>query len=208
MSEILKTLRNGGHIIKLQRKEYVLYSGLLAIAHENGLESIESTLLHWDHGERSAVFRATVKGARGTFQGHGDADPSNVNRGMAGATLRMAETRAICRALRCYLGIGMTAAEELPGKDNQPEPVALAPAPRPRSDMPVEDAIKETTIPRPPQFWEHIKEISPRIVWADILRLCDDKKQPYPHEWSQERRAGFVAKLKAGKFPTIWAPGA
>ena len=29
--------------------------------------------------------------------------------------IRMAETRAVARALRFYLGIGMTAREELPG---------------------------------------------------------------------------------------------
>lgn len=102
--------------VTLQRKEYVLYRGLLRLAHENGLESTCTKLHTYDPANNRAIVTATVTGTRGSYTGIGDADTGNVKRGMDGAVIRMAETRAICRALRVYLGIGMTAAEELPGE--------------------------------------------------------------------------------------------
>jgi hypothetical protein len=45
--------------------------------------------------------------------GHGDADPSNVSSLMHGAEMRIAETRAVNRALRKAYGIGLCSVEEL-----------------------------------------------------------------------------------------------
>ena len=45
--------------------------------------------------------------------GHGDADPSNVSFMVRGAELRIAETRAVNRALRKAYGIGLCSVEEL-----------------------------------------------------------------------------------------------
>jgi hypothetical protein len=61
------------------------------------------------------VFMATVyksPGSRG-FVGHGDADPSNVSSLVHGAEMRVAETRAVNRALRKAYGIGLCSVEEL-----------------------------------------------------------------------------------------------
>jgi len=112
---------NDDDVQRLQGKPYVLYKALLRLAHENGVESIITDLVSYDAKENRAIMYATVTGLRGTFTGYGDADPSNVNRNIAKATIRMAETRAKGRALRDYLGIGMTAAEELPGRDSEPQ---------------------------------------------------------------------------------------
>lgn len=63
----------------------------------------------------SWVFRAIVfKGpsCKG-FVGYGDADPSNVSSRMHGSELRMAETRATCRALRKAYAVGCTSVEEV-----------------------------------------------------------------------------------------------
>jgi len=67
------------------------------------------------------VFRATVyksAGSRG-FVGYGDADPSNVSLSVQGAEMRIAETRAVNRALRKAYGIGICSVEEL-GAFNAP----------------------------------------------------------------------------------------
>ena len=104
-----------GHICNLKGKQYILFSGLLQLSHENGLESIDTEVVTVDHAQQSAVIVARVRGARGSYTGHGDASPLNVSKMMAPSFLRMAETRAVARALRFYLGIGMTAREELPG---------------------------------------------------------------------------------------------
>ena len=101
-----------GSVVELQGKQYPTHSGLLALAHAHGLESIKTDLLNYADSE--AIVKAIVTGTRGTFEAHGDASPANVSRNIANATLRMGETRAINRALRSYLGIGATTAEELP----------------------------------------------------------------------------------------------
>jgi len=123
----LAYLRSIKAIVWLQGREYLTHNGLLRVAHEHGLKSITSDLVHWDAEGRQAVVKATVFGERGTFTGYGDASPGNVARHLKEATLRMAETRAVNRALRLYTGLGMTTAEELPGdQDDAPPP----PAPR------------------------------------------------------------------------------
>ena len=61
------------------------------------------------------VFKATVycsKTCRG-FVGYGDADPSNVSPLVRGAEMRVAETRAVNRALRKAYGIGICSVEEI-----------------------------------------------------------------------------------------------
>jgi hypothetical protein len=61
------------------------------------------------------VFKATIyksTSSRG-FVGYGDADPSNCSSLVHGAELRIAETRAVNRALRKAYGIGLCSVEEL-----------------------------------------------------------------------------------------------
>jgi hypothetical protein len=61
------------------------------------------------------AFEATVyrtKACRG-FVGYGDADPSNVSFLVQGAEMRVAETRAVNRALRKVYGIGICSVEEI-----------------------------------------------------------------------------------------------
>ena len=61
------------------------------------------------------AFRATVyktRHCRG-FVGYGDAYPANVSPAMHGAEMRVAETRAVNRALRKAYGIGICSVEEI-----------------------------------------------------------------------------------------------
>ena len=61
------------------------------------------------------MFKSTVyktPGSKG-FVGYGDADPSNVSPLVRGSELRIAETRAVNRALRKAYGIGLCSVEEL-----------------------------------------------------------------------------------------------
>tara|TARA_R100000808_G_C2142225_1_gene150008 strand:- start:952 stop:1572 length:621 start_codon:yes stop_codon:yes gene_type:complete len=116
----LDEMRKKKYIIRLQGKEYTTHAGLLATAHENGLEGVWVEMVSWDPEARAAVMKATAKGQRGTYTDYGDASPSNVGKMIANACIRMAATRASSRALRLYLGVGMTCFEELPGKDPEP----------------------------------------------------------------------------------------
>jgi hypothetical protein len=61
------------------------------------------------------IFKATVYKSHSSkgFVGYGDADPSNVSSLVQGAEMRVAETRAVNRALRKAYGIGLCSVEEL-----------------------------------------------------------------------------------------------
>ena len=85
-------LRANDHVARVSGKEYVLLSGLLALAHMHGVESQETTLLHFDMEKGVAVAVTTITGTRGTFTGHGDSTPYNTGKMVAGAFIRMAET--------------------------------------------------------------------------------------------------------------------
>jgi hypothetical protein len=69
------------------------------------------------------AFRATVfPSDKSTgFVGFGDADPSNVSSLVRGAEMRVAETRAVNRALRKAYGIGICSVEEIGSIPNPAE---------------------------------------------------------------------------------------
>ena len=111
---ITDILRAEGHIVNLKGKEYVLFSGLLDLAHRNGLESLTSRIIHFDMEKGECVHEASATGARGSYIAHGDSTPENTGKMVASAFIRMSETRSYARVLRLYLGTGMCSKEELP----------------------------------------------------------------------------------------------
>jgi hypothetical protein len=70
------------------------------------------------------VFKATVyKSPKSKgFVGYGDANPSNVSPVVRGAEMRVAETRAVNRALRKAYGIGLCSVEEIGASPSASEP--------------------------------------------------------------------------------------
>jgi len=126
-------------IVERQGRSFVLYAGLLDLAHQDGLDVCETQLVQIanDDNGLTYIFKATVHTKRGTFTGYAEANPSNVSRAMLTVTLRLAETRAKARALRDAVNVGMAALEELgetfAGDDETP-----APAPRRQQTTPHE----------------------------------------------------------------------
>ena len=108
---------SAGDLILLDGKWYVTHSGLLGVGrrkHCAGIHVRPALEFCNPAGSRWA-FEATVyksKTCRG-FVGYGDADPSNVSFLVHGAEMRVAETRAVNRALRKAYGIGLCSVEEL-----------------------------------------------------------------------------------------------
>lgn len=100
-------------------KQVVKYEGLLATAHDQGLRSVHTELVQVPSKANGdvAIVRAIVVTGRGSFEGIGDASPSNVNARVTGHLLRVAETRAKARALRDAVNIGIVALEELEDVD-------------------------------------------------------------------------------------------
>jgi hypothetical protein len=68
-----------------------------------------------DSATNRFVLKATVYPSKDSagFVGYGDADPSNVSPLVRGAEMRVAETRAVNRALRKAYGIGICSVEEI-----------------------------------------------------------------------------------------------
>lgn len=116
------------YTVNVQGKDFVTFSGLLALAHEKGLTSIETELVNSDL--TNPVIKATVKFGDKTFTGYGDANTSNVAKKVAGALIRMAETRSLARALRFACNVDMAAIEELDAEENvisNKKPITSAP---------------------------------------------------------------------------------
>ena len=106
-----------GDILLLDGKWYVTHTGLIRLATRRRCLGIrvEPVPQFCDPSSNRWVFKATVyksPGSRG-FVGYGDADPSNVSPLVHGAEMRVAETRAVNRALRKAYGIGLCSVEEL-----------------------------------------------------------------------------------------------
>ncbi len=106
-----------GDVVFLESGWYVTHTGLLRIATRNHCAGIAVTPLQsfCNPAERSWSFQATVyksKTCRG-FSGIGDACPTNIPEFLWGSEMRIAETRAVNRALRKAYGIGLCSVEEL-----------------------------------------------------------------------------------------------
>jgi hypothetical protein len=106
-----------GDLQLLENRWYVTHSGLLHIAQRRRCFGIKTAIEDRlsDPVANRWVFKATVyksPSSRG-FVGYGDADPSNVSTLVQGAEMRVAETRAVNRALRKAYGIGLCSVEEL-----------------------------------------------------------------------------------------------
>jgi hypothetical protein len=108
---------SSGDITLLDGRWYVTHSGLLALARRNKCRGInlEAVAELSESTARRFVIKATVYPYKTSvgFVGYGDADPSNVSSLVQGAEMRVAETRAVNRALRKAYGIGICSVEEI-----------------------------------------------------------------------------------------------
>src|SRR6266567_7410035 len=114
-----------GELLQVAGKWYVSHSGLIRIAHRRRCCGIETNVEQQmtDASSGRWVFRAVVHASPSkTFVGFGDADPSNVSYLVHGAEMRIAETRAVNRALRKAYGIGICSVEEIASAVESPQP--------------------------------------------------------------------------------------
>ena len=115
-----------GDILYIDGNWYVTHAGLLRIALRQRCLGIRTALQERQSNSAANrwVFRATVYKSRASkgFVGYGDADPSNVSPLVRGAEMRVAETRAVNRALRKAYGIGLCSVEELGWLSDPPKP--------------------------------------------------------------------------------------
>ena len=106
-----------GDLLLLNRGWYVTHAGLLRLARRKHCTGIRVSPVDkfCDPSSQRWAFKGTVYKSRQCkgFVGYGDADPTNVSTLVRGAEMRVAETRAVNRALRKAYGIGICSVEEI-----------------------------------------------------------------------------------------------
>jgi hypothetical protein len=130
IAEQYKFSVGAGDLIYMDSGWYATHTGLLGLARRNRCAGIHVRPVSnfCDLTSQRWAFKATVyrSGTCRGFVGYGDADPSNVSALVHGAEMRVAETRAVNRALRKAYGIGICSVEEIGSS-------AARPASRPES---------------------------------------------------------------------------
>jgi hypothetical protein len=182
-----------GDVTYLGNGWYVTHSGLLGIARRKRCSGIQVQPANefCDPAASRWAFRATVYKSRTCkgFVGYSDADPSNVSPLVHGAEMRVAETRAVNRALRKAYGIGICSVEELGSLSES------APSSREGKKLP----------PQPtngnyggPKVRDHLCQIirrhqlDPALVKAYAVEFCGTKTL---REASREQVENFVQHL-------------
>ena len=183
---------SSGDIIHLNGGWYVTHAGLLRLAQHRrcaGIEVVPSTELS-DASVHRWAFRATVyksKTCRG-FTGFGDADPSNVSLLVRGAEMRVAETRAVNRALRKAYGIGICSVEEIGASA---EPVPTSPVSKKLPPQPANGNGSRTVRDRLCQVIRQ-HQLDPNLVKSYAIDFCAVKTLK---EATREQVENFVAHL-------------
>jgi hypothetical protein len=138
------------------------------------------------------VFKATVYSSKNCsgFVGYGDADPSNVSPLVHGAEMRVAETRAVNRALRKAYGIGLCSVEELSANIHYDQhtstPRKIAPQPSGGSGpggRKVRDQLCQLI---------HQHQLDPNLVKAYAVDFCGVKSLK---DATREQVENFVKEL-------------
>ena len=128
-------------IKNLQGKQFVLFAGLLELAHQDGLSFQDTNILQFpdESNGHTCIVKATVRTSKGEFSAVGDCSPTTApNAKIAPHAIRMAETRAIARALRVATNVSLTAFEELGETSETIEP---APASSKQVERPALDEL-------------------------------------------------------------------
>jgi hypothetical protein len=99
------------YIVVIQGKNFVLFAGLLALAHQRGLTSLTADWTYNDAG--LSLAKAVAVFPFGIFEESGDATPDNVTKKVSPHFRRVALTRAKARCLRDALNVDMVSLEEL-----------------------------------------------------------------------------------------------
>jgi hypothetical protein len=201
-----------GDLLLLEGRWYVTNGGLLRLAERRrctGIKTYMEPRLS-DPNSRRWVCKAVAykRNCSRAYTGYGDADPSNVSPLVRGAEMRIAETRAVNRALRKAYGIGLCSVEELGYLSSRPEPSAGAGTVRPPSNGNSSSnghprlrdrlcllirryQLDPTLVKRFATDFRgapELREASRKLVESFIKHLAD---------WASKDRAGLVCKLNS-----------
>jgi hypothetical protein len=180
----------GGDLLLLESGWYVTHTGLIRLAARRRCRGINVQPIAEFSDSRNGryAFKATVYRSRTCqgFVGYGDADPSNVSFLVHGAEMRVAETRAVNRALRKAYGIGICSVEEI---GSVAEPLRASPASKKLPPQPTNGVA--TVRDRLCQVIRQ-HQLDPNLVKAYATDFCAVKTL---REATREQVENFVAHL-------------
>ena len=208
--ETLSALRldiGSGDVTLLDKRWYVTHTGLIRLARRkkcSGIQ-IEAVPALCDSAANRYVLKATVYPSKTSvgFVGYGDADPSNVSPLVRGAEMRVAETRAVNRALRKAYGVGICSIEEIGSST-----LASAEKLRPQSVNGNGNGSGPKVRDRLCQIIRQHK-LDPELVKAYAVDYCGTKTlrdatreqvENFVRElaqWAEKDRAGLVCQLNS-----------
>jgi hypothetical protein len=174
---------------------YVTHTGLVRLARRRRCSGIHVEVVDTLCNSASGrfVLKAMVYPTKRSsgFVGYGDADPSNVSPLVRGAEMRVAETRAVNRALRKAYGIGICSVEEVGSiaerSPSSPDSKKLAPQPANgngnHGGSTVRDRLCQT-------IRQH--QLDPNLVKAYAIDFCSVKTL---REATREQVENFVTHL-------------
>ena len=204
-----------GWIIKVQRKDFVTFSGLLWLGRQMGVCSIETTPILADYDNGRFVFQTTVAGIQGTYTTEGEASKENTSRNMFPYLRSLAGTRSTARALRLYTAVGLTAYEELnhdtfnvkelpPTVEPKKEQVPKVQAPKVQPKK-----FKASEYTPLVEFLEANKHnafrtglygtITPVEYVERYYKMKFKAEKYHMKNWTQDQTDSFIAKLKSGE---------
>jgi hypothetical protein len=197
LREVTSTLHlsvRNGELMLVNGKWYVSHSGLLRIAPRRRCCGIETQLDEHmsDASSGRWVFKSVVHTSpSNVFVGYGDADPSNVCSFVRGAEMRVAETRAVNRALRKAYGIGLCSVEEI-GSCAEPPQTTPLPDRLPAQSTNGKGAGNGRTVRD--RLYQIIQQhqLDPNLVKSYATDFCSVKTL---REAAQEQVETFVAHL-------------
>jgi len=205
-----------GDLQFLNGRWYITHSALLRIAQRRrciGIRTILEQRLS-DPSVNRWIFRAIVYKSPGSkgFVGYGDADPTNTSPLVRGAEMRVAETRAVNRALRKAYGIGLCSVEELGSLTDASGPVR-------QSEKKLPPAARNGSSNGQPRLRDRLcllirqQQLDAALVKRYAAEFCStanlrdasrDQIEGFINhlaEWAAKDRAGLVCKLNGYQQP-------
>jgi len=185
-------------LVNRQGSTFITYRGLIHLAHQQGLSATATELVQAPDAANgmTAIVTARVTTEKGTFAGMGDANPGNVGKQIVPHVLRMAETRALARALRVATNAAYTALEEL-GDDAAPPAAASAPSQAPPDVIQVEGRLFTRA-----QVWATYQQRREAALAAGVLQPEDEATT-----LTQDARLAYLVGA-AQQLRRLLAPGA
>jgi hypothetical protein len=179
----------------LDKSWYVTHSGLIRLARRKKCRGVQVEAINslCEPASGRYVMKATVFPSKESsgFVGYGDADPSNVSLRVRGAEMRMAETRAVNRALRKAYGVGICSVEEIGSFPGPLPPNPSAAKIPPKSTGSTENGSGHSVRDRLCQIIRQ-HNLNPELVKAYAVDFCDVKELK---DASRERVESFVQQL-------------